>query len=41
VHTAQLAAELYGMDFAAFAAQTEQNFNTLFAKAAAWKKAAA
>jgi hypothetical protein len=29
------------MDFAAFAAQTEQNFNTLFAKAAAWKKAAA
>ena len=41
VHTAQLAAELYGMDFAAFAAQTEHNFNTLFAKAAAWKKAAA
>ena len=40
VHTAQLAAELYGMDFAAFAAQTEQNFNRLFAKAAAWKAAA-
>ena len=35
VHTAQVAAELYGMDYAAFAAQTQANFDRLFWKAAA------
>ena len=40
VHTAKVGAELYGMDYADFAAQTEANFDRLFAKAAAWARAA-
>jgi TatD DNase family protein len=40
VHTAQVAADLYGMDYADFAAQTQQNFDRLFWKAAAWRAAA-
>ncbi|WP_417526203.1 TatD family hydrolase [Marinovum sp.] len=35
-HTARRAAETFGMDYAEFAAQTEANFERLFAKAAAW-----
>lgn len=35
-HTARVGAELFGMDYHAFAAQTERNFETLFSKAAAW-----
>mgnify|MGYP001135459637 CR=1 FL=1 len=33
-HTAQVGAQVYGMEYADFAAQTTQNFNTLFSKAA-------
>lgn len=33
-HTAQVGADVYGMDYADFAAQTTRNFNTLFSKAA-------
>jgi len=33
VHTAQRAAEIFGMDWAEFAAQTEANFERLFTKA--------
>ena len=40
VHTAQKGAEVFGMDFDAFAAQTQANFNRLFTKAAAFAKAA-
>ncbi|MEO0989361.1 MAG: TatD family hydrolase [Pseudomonadota bacterium] len=40
VHTAKVGAELYGMDYRAFAAATEANFDRLFTKAAAWKAAA-
>ena len=40
VHTAQVAAELYGMDYADFAAQTQDNFDRLFWKAAQWRAAA-
>ncbi|MEL7098515.1 MAG: TatD family hydrolase [Pseudomonadota bacterium] len=39
-HTAQKGAEVFGMDYAAFAAQTEANFDRLFTKAAAWDQAA-
>jgi TatD DNase family protein len=39
-HTARVGAEVFGMDYAAFAARTEANFETLFAKAARWKAAA-
>ena len=35
-HTARKAAETFGVPYADFAAQTEANFETLFAKAAAW-----
>ncbi|MER5170550.1 TatD family hydrolase [Thioclava kandeliae] len=35
-HTARVGAEIFGMDYADFAAQTQTNFDTLFAKAAAW-----
>ncbi|MEI4261799.1 TatD family hydrolase [Roseovarius sp. D0-M9] len=35
-HTARKAAETFGMDWAEFAAQTEANFDRLFAKAAAY-----
>lgn len=38
-HTAKVGAELFGMDYAAFAAQTTANFDRLFAKAANWQKA--
>ncbi|MBV2358276.1 TatD family hydrolase [Thalassococcus sp. CAU 1522] len=40
VHTAQVGADLFGLDLAEFAAATEANFDRLFAKAAAWKPAA-
>jgi len=39
-HTARVGAELFGMDYADFARQTSDNFDRLFAKAAAWAKAA-
>ncbi len=35
--TARVGAEVFGLDYPAFAAQTEVNFNQLFAKAAAWQ----
>lgn len=35
-HTALKGAEIFGLDPAAFAAQTEQNFERLFEKAASW-----
>jgi len=34
--TAEVGAEIYGMDYAEFAAQTSANFDRLFAKAAVW-----
>ena len=34
VHTAKVGAEVFGMDWPAFAAQTQANFDRLFAKAA-------
>lgn len=34
VHTAQVGAEVFGLDYASFAAQTQQNFDRLFWKAA-------
>ncbi|MDU8927347.1 TatD family hydrolase [Alisedimentitalea sp. MJ-SS2] len=40
VHTAKVGAELYGMDYAGFAAQTEANFERLFSKVAQYKAAA-
>ena len=40
LHTAQKGAEIFGMDWPDFAAQTEANFDRLFAKAAAWTEAA-
>ena len=36
--TAQIGAEIFGMDYSDFAAQTETNFSTLFRKAAEWQK---
>ncbi|MCI2399251.1 TatD family hydrolase [Aliiroseovarius subalbicans] len=36
-HTARVGAGVFGMEYAEFAAQTQANFDTLFAKAAAWK----
>jgi TatD DNase family protein len=39
-HTARVGAEVFGMDYAEFAARTEANFDTLFAKAARWRAAA-
>lgn len=36
-HTAQRAADTFGLDYAAFAAQTEANFERLFSKAAAYR----
>lgn len=35
-HTAQTGAEIFGLDYADFAAQSTANFDRLFAKAAAW-----
>ncbi|WP_171167364.1 TatD family hydrolase [Ruegeria sp. HKCCA0370] len=40
VHTAQKGAEIFGMDYAAFADQTQANFDRLFTKAASYKAAA-
>ena len=37
VHTAQVGADVFGLSYEDFAAQTEANFNRLFAKAARWK----
>lgn len=34
--TAEVGAEVFGLPYADFAAQTQRNFDTLFAKAAAW-----
>ena len=39
-HTARAMADALGLDYAAFAARTEANFDALFSKAAAWKAAA-
>ncbi|MCL3883000.1 TatD family hydrolase [Marivita sp. GX14005] len=39
-HTARMGAEIFGMDYADFAAQTEANFERLFTKAAQYKAAA-
>lgn len=39
-HTAKVGAEVFGMDYADFAAATSANFDRLFAKAAAWTAAA-
>ncbi|NNE79645.1 MAG: TatD family hydrolase, partial [Silicimonas sp.] len=36
VDTARIGAEVFAMEYKDFAAQTEDNFNRLFAKAAAW-----
>lgn len=36
-NTAQVGARIFDMDYADFAAQTQANFNRLFAKAAAWE----
>ncbi len=38
--TARVGAEVFGLDYADFAAQTQANFDQLFAKAAAWHEAA-
>ena len=40
-HTAKVGAEVFGLDYADFAARTQANFNRLFAKAANAGKAAA
>ncbi len=40
VHTAQVGAEVFGMDWPTFAAQTQANFDRLFWKAAQYKDAA-
>ncbi|KMW57702.1 putative deoxyribonuclease YcfH [Candidatus Rhodobacter oscarellae] len=40
VHTAKVGAELFGMEYPAFAAQTQANFDALFTKAAAHRQAA-
>jgi len=39
-HTARVGAQLYGLDYAEFAARTQANFDRLFAKAAAYRAAA-
>ena len=39
-HTAQVGAQVFGMDYPAFADQIEANFERLFSKAAAWARAA-
>ncbi|MEZ5675190.1 TatD DNase family protein [Thalassovita litoralis] len=40
IHTAQVGAEVFGMDYADFAAHTQANFDRLFWKAAQYKAAA-
>ncbi len=39
-HTARVGAEIFGLDYPEFAAQTQANFDRLFTKAAAYKAAA-
>ncbi|PJE28869.1 TatD DNase family protein [Pseudooceanicola antarcticus] len=39
--TAQVGAEVFGLDYAAFAAQTQSNFDRLFTKVGAWQARAA
>ena len=39
-HTARVGADVFGLDYPAFAAQTQQNFDRLFTKVAAYKAAA-
>jgi TatD DNase family protein len=39
-HTARKGAEIFGLDYPAFAAATEANFDRLFGKAARWRAAA-
>ncbi|HGG04017.1 MAG TPA: TatD family deoxyribonuclease [Aliiroseovarius sp.] len=39
-HTARVGAEVFGMQYADFAAQTQENFDRLFTKAAVWKAGA-
>ena len=39
-HTAHVGAEVFGMDYADFAAQTQANFERLFSKAARYRAAA-
>ncbi|TNF64633.1 MAG: TatD family deoxyribonuclease, partial [Rhodobacteraceae bacterium] len=39
-HTARVGADLFGLDYADFAARTQANFDRLFTKAADWKAAA-
>ncbi len=39
-HTARVGAEVFGMEYPEFAAQTQANFDRLFSKAATWKAAA-
>lgn len=39
-HTARVGAEVFGIEYADFARQTSENFDRLFSKAAAWRKAA-
>jgi TatD DNase family protein len=39
-HTARVGAEVFGLDYADFARRTSENFDRLFAKAAAWKAVA-
>ena len=39
-HTARVGAEIYGLDYAAFARATSENFDRLFSKAARWRQAA-
>ncbi len=39
-HTARKGAEIFGVDYAEFAAATQANFDRLFSKAAAWSEAA-
>jgi TatD DNase family protein len=40
VHTARVGAEIFGLDYADFAARTQANFDRLFTKAARWERAA-
>ncbi len=39
-HTARVGAEVFGLDYAAFARATSANFDRLFSKAARWRQAA-
>ncbi|MEL7088970.1 MAG: TatD family hydrolase, partial [Planctomycetota bacterium] len=39
-HTARVGAEIFGLDYAEFAAQTQTNFDRLFSKAAHFRAAA-